>query len=171
MDVSNNDPNEDTAETDLIISATISETEDETSDPTDTVIVEVTPLDGPYTGTTTTVGNTANPYEYNQPSYPISKPPYTWDYPKHGIYPSWNAIVQIGGISSGGVRRVHIRITYTGTGPYMTHYDAVGLDSGGYAISFTPPSEDTTQIPEFSTFLVPVVLTIGGYLAMRRRRN
>lgn len=159
LDVINHDPNSDTDATDLIVA--VNTTPD--VNPGDVVTINVT---APKTGTY--ILSSSN-YTFGTPTYTKSNGK-TWTYPKHGIYDAWYATVPVGGLAIGETTTVHVKIEYLGPAGYMTHYDAVGLKSG-YITSFTPCSEDTTQlIPEFSTAMVPVILTLGGYLALRRRR-
>ena len=141
LNVSNNDPNEGSYNTTLLIALN--------SDPS-LISVKID-------------NNLVTGYINDSPNYQ--------GFGKHGIYPTLFAEHDIGFIAmDGGFKTVEVNITPSGPED-MVHFDAVGFDVDGNFILKNPFSHDVTFLPEFSLVGMLLILVVGGIYSLRKRRG
>lgn len=139
--VSNQDKNEDSHDTTLIISLN--------NDPS-LITVKID-------------NNTVTGYVNDTPPYQGVGP--------HGVWPTPFAEYNIGFLAmDGGSTTVHVDITPS-SAEDMVHFDAVGFDIDGKLILKSPFSHDVTFLPEFSLVGILLILLVSGIYSIRRRRS
>ena len=143
LTVTNNDPNEDSYNTFLLISLN--------NDPS-LITVKIN-------------GTTVAGYVNGSPSYQ--------GFGSHGVWPTWFAEYPLpNGFlpMNGGSETVNVNITPS-SGEDMVHFDAGGRDIHGNVILKNPFSHDATYMPEFTTIGAALALIGSGLYARFKRKR